>query len=168
MPFFFTALVSYQEGKEYFRWIAFSLFVTAAVSDAVDGFLARLLKQKTRLGRMLDPLADKLLLLSGYLGLLCVRTLPLQPPLWITVTIVFRDLVLLTGLLIVFLMSSRLPVKPNFLGKLTTAFQAMTLVLILLQWQLAIPFWYVTAGLTMISCAVYVIRELRQLHRETS
>ncbi len=163
VPFFFTALVSYETGQETVRWLALVLFLVAALSDALDGFLARMLKQQSQLGRILDPLADKLLILSGYLGLLYVEALPLHPPLWVTVAIVFRDMVLFVGLIIVYLIGGRLAIQPNLLGKCTTGFQIVTLVALLLQSPVAAYLWTATAVLTILSCLVYVTRELKLL-----
>jgi len=165
IPFFFTALVSYQPGKEYYRWAAFGIFLTASLTDALDGFLARLTKHQTRLGRFLDPLADKLLLLSGYLGLLFVEALSYRPPLWITVTIVFRDFLIILGLILIYLLTGTVRVKPNYLGKCTTAIQMATLVAILLNWKIAILFWYLMAFLTILSCLVYVVREMKIIRK---
>jgi len=163
VPFFFTALVSYDSGQESNRWIALALFAVAVSTDALDGFLARVMHKKTNLGRFLDPLADKLLLLSGFLGILFVPTLLYRPPLWVTVTIVFRDLVIVAGLVIVYLLNGKLHVRPNFLGKMTTAFQMFTFIAILLEWKMAIPLWYTTAGITILSGITYVARDLDQL-----
>ncbi len=163
VPFFFTALVSYGPSQERQRWIALILFITAAFTDALDGFIARLSKRRTALGRFLDPLADKLLLLSGFLGLLFVHHLPYRPPLWITVSIVFRDLVIIVGLVVIFLMNGTLRIEPNWVGKCTTASQMLTLIFILLQWPAAIYFCYLTAFLTIVSCVVYVVRDLPKL-----
>ena len=167
-PFFFTVLVSYVPGKEYYRWAALGLFVTASLTDALDGFLARVWKKRTMLGKFLDPLADKMLLVSGYLGLLFVHTLPYRPPLWITVTIVFRDVIIILGLVSIFLISGKLRVQPNGLGKCTTAFQMLTLVFILLEWPPAVFSYYATAILTILSCLVYMFREVRLLRTSDS
>jgi CDP-diacylglycerol--glycerol-3-phosphate 3-phosphatidyltransferase len=166
-PFFFTALIYYEAGKEYYRWTAFGLFLTATLTDALDGFLARVTRKRTELGRFLDPLADKLLLLSGFLGILLVDALIYRPPLWVTVTIVFRDMVILTGLIVIYLISGRIRVQPNFLGKVTTASQMATLIAILLQWAVSIPLSYFTAGFTILSCLAYIVRDLRRLNIPT-
>ena len=163
MPFFFTALVSYTPGKERERWTAFALFLAAALTDMLDGFLARVTQSRTELGRFLDPLADKLLLLSGFIGLLVVPGLPYRPPLWITVTVVFRDLMIVAGLVIIFLIRGTFPIQPNFWGKATTAFQMATLLAILLGWPLSLPLCYMTAALTIVSFGVYTVRELNKL-----
>lgn len=163
VPLFFIALVSYQPGREKYRVIALALFVLASVTDALDGFLARVTHSRTELGRFLDPLADKFLLLSGYLGLFFVPALVYRPPLWITVTIVFRDFVIVTGLIVLFLLTGRIRVQPNLLGKFTTGFQMATFVLILLDLKIAVPFWDATALLTIASCIVYVVRDMGKL-----
>ena len=163
VPFFFTALVSYAPGKERERWTAFLIFLAASITDMLDGFLARITKSRTELGRFLDPFADKLLLLSGFLGLLCVPALPYRPPLWITVSIVFRDLVLIAGLIVIYLVSGTLRVEPNALGKVATACQMATLLGILLNLKISIPLSYATAALTILSCVVYSVRELQGL-----
>ncbi len=163
VPFFFTALVSYDIQDESDRWIALAIFLIAVSTDALDGFLARITRKKTNLGRFLDPLADKLLLLSGFLGILFVPDLPYRPPLWVTVTIVFRDLVIITGLVILYLLNGIIRVRTNFLGKMATAFQMFTLIAILLKWSAAIPLWYTTAAVTILSGIVYVARDLDKL-----
>lgn len=163
VPFFFTSLLGYEAGKEYHRWIAFSLFLSASLTDALDGFLARTMKTRTRLGRFLDPFADKLLLLAGYLGLLFVEALPYRPPLWVTVTIVFRDILIIAGLIGIYLMTGTVTIQPNFLGKCTTAMQMATFIAILLKWKISIVLCYITAGLTILSCLNYVLREARRV-----
>jgi cardiolipin synthase len=160
-PAFFTVLVSYGPGKESLRFWALGIFFTAALTDALDGILARVLKQKTPLGQMLDPLADKLLLLSGYIGLLFVAGLPYKPPLWITVTIIFRDLVLLIGFFTLNFMSVKFDVTPHLVGKLTTTFQMLLLLFVLLEWPAAVGVSYITAALTITSGLIYISKGLK-------
>jgi cardiolipin synthase (CMP-forming) len=163
VPFFFTELVSYQPGKEHHLYIALGIFVAAVFTDALDGFLARIMKSKTELGTFLDPLADKLLLVAGYLALLFVSGLPYRPPLWITVTIVFRDIMICLALLIIFLITGKIRVQPNFLGKCTTASQMATLIAILVKWPYSYVLWNITAALTIASFFVYFRREHSRL-----
>jgi cardiolipin synthase len=163
VPFFFTELISYKSGSEHHLRIAMILFATATFTDALDGFLARVMKCKTELGTFLDPLADKLLLLSGYLGLLFVDALPYKPPLWITVTIVFRDLMILIGLAMIYVMSGKIPVRPNFLGKCTTAAQMLTFIAILLKWEFSFLLWNTMAALTIVSFYSYFRREASKM-----
>jgi len=164
VPVFFTVLVSYTPEKEVLRWVALTLFAIASFTDALDGFLARVTHKQTNFGRFLDPLADKLLLLSGFIGLLFVNGFLYHPPLWITVTIVFRDMFIVMGLITIYLATGDIRIQPNLLGKATTAFQMATLIAILMNIKLAIPLCYVTAVLTILSCLVYIIREIRRMN----
>ena len=107
-------------------------------------------------------------MISGYLGLLYVRAMPLTPPLWVTVTIVFRDIIIIGGLFILFLMTGDVRIQTNFLGKLTTLFQMVTLGAVLVQWRIAEILWYATAALTIVSCLAYIVREIRLLNEQGS
>lgn len=160
-PVFFTTLVSYGPGKEFLRFWALGIFVVAAATDALDGILARILNQKTPLGQILDPLADKFLLLCGYVGLLFVTALPYKPPLWVTITILFRDIVLSFGFFTLLFMNIKLEVKPNWLGKATTTFQMLLLILVLIEWPIAVPVAYLTVAFTIASGIVYVSKGLK-------
>ncbi len=163
VPFFFTELVSIKPGADEHRCYALILFAVASFSDALDGFFARLTKKKTDLGTLLDPVADKLLLASAYLGLLFTTSLPYTPPLWITVAIIFRDIFIIIGLFVIYLMTGGVQIKPNLLGKWTTAAQMVTLIAVLLMWPFSWILWNVTAVLTILSFVVYARRELEQL-----
>lgn len=165
VPFFFTALLYYSPQKEYFRFWAFWLCLVGSLTDAVDGLVARIRKETSRLGRFLDPFADKLLLLSGYLGILLAANFPVVPPLWVIVTIVFRDLVIVGGLIVLFVSGGKIEVQPNLLGKVTTAFQMATLLSILLLLPISRWLWTVTAVLTILSGLTYVAREMRRIKR---
>ena len=162
VPFFLSTLLYYSPEKDYLRLWAFGLFLIGSLTDAVDGLFARLRKETTRLGQFLDPVADKLLVLSGYLGLLFAKNFPLLPPLWVIVTIVFRDLILVGGLTVLFTSGSAIEVRPNFLGKLTTGFQMATLLSILLLLPGSTWLWNFTALLTIASGFSYVSREMKR------
>jgi len=163
VPFFFSTLLYYRPERDYLRFWAFGLFLTASITDAIDGLVARLGKKITELGRFLDPLADKLLVLSGYLGLLLGKDFPLLPPLWIIVAIVFRDVVILGGLTVFFVSGGPIQVRPNLLGKTTTALQMATLLSILLLLPLSPWLWNLTAILTITSGLTYVAREMKRI-----
>ncbi|MBI4388256.1 MAG: CDP-diacylglycerol--glycerol-3-phosphate 3-phosphatidyltransferase [Candidatus Omnitrophica bacterium] len=168
VPFFFTALIYYQVDHDYYRWIAFSVFLFASVTDALDGFIVRKWKMGSELGTFLDPLADKLLLISAFIGL-SVSSLPLKPPLWVVIIVIFRDIFILGGLAVVFVTTRSVKVNPNVLGKITTFFQMATILIILLQNRLAVLFWLITAGLTVASGIVYILREMKRLnHAKTT
>lgn len=164
VPVFFTLLISYGQGEEQYRLWALTVFVIAALTDAFDGLAARLTNQRTELGTFLDPLADKLLLLSGYLGILFVSNLPHHPPLWITVIIVFRDMVILIGIIVVFLVTRKVKsVEPHWLGKVTTFFQMAGIAAILLKQDAVIWLWNIIAVLTLLSGGIYIRRGIQAL-----
>lgn len=163
VPFFFSALLYYRPEKDFLRNWAVGLFIVGTLSDALDGFVARIRNESTELGRLLDPLADKLLLISGFAGLFLAHEFPLLPPRWVLVVIVFRDIVIVGGLLVLSFSGSAPEVRPNFLGKLTTAFQMATLIAILFLWPVSPFFWNTTACLTVLSGLTYIGREINRL-----
>ena len=115
IPFFVVELIYYvQTGNEIHRLLAILSFAVAAILDGVDGYIARHYNQKSELGAILDPLADKLLLVSAivvlsfnhgpYLG---------QIPLWLTGTIIGRDLLMLIGMVVIRLTVGKVTVRPR-------------------------------------------------------
>jgi len=115
-----------------------ALFVVGGITDALDGAIARLTDSKTELGAILDPLADKLLLLSSF----CVLTIMEAVPSWLTVLVVIRDVILLAGYFTLFAATGeRMPVRPSAVGKATTFFQllSVTVVLVGLCWPHVVP-----------------------------
>ncbi|OQA57607.1 MAG: CDP-diacylglycerol--glycerol-3-phosphate 3-phosphatidyltransferase [Candidatus Omnitrophica bacterium ADurb.Bin277] len=162
-PVFVTVLISYGPGKEHLRVWALVIFIIAALTDALDGILARVLNQKTHLGQILDPVADKLLLLGGYIGLLFAEPLLYHPPLWVTITIIFRDLVLTVGFFTLHMLHVPVDPQPNLLGKLTTTFQMVLLAFILFEWRASVPLAYLTGFVTILSGIVYVMKGLKRI-----
>jgi cardiolipin synthase len=160
-PAFLITLVSYSPEKAVMRYWAIGIYLAAVATDALDGILARVLKQKTELGQKLDPLADKILILSGFVGLLFVTSLPYKPPLWITVTIIFRDLVLLFGFFILDFMAVKFEVNPNWLGKMTTVFQMLLLFMVLIESPLTGLISYATVTFTIASGITYISKGLK-------
>lgn len=112
VPFFFAVLVS---GSERSRVAAFGLYVLAASTDWIDGQIARRTHTVTELGKIIDPLVDRLLLASGVIGLYVIGELPL----WIPIVLVARDVYLLYGSWVLERKGIRLPVV--YIGKVTTA-----------------------------------------------
>jgi CDP-diacylglycerol--glycerol-3-phosphate 3-phosphatidyltransferase len=125
VPFFVMAVIYYvKTGVEFYRWLAISCFGVAAVSDAVDGFIARHFNQWSELGMMLDPLADKLLLVSAII-LLSLHNEPHLSgiPIWLTVTILSRDVILIIGFVLIHFVAGGMPVKPHLTSKVATVLQ---------------------------------------------
>lgn len=115
------------EGR--FDW-ALGLFVTAGVSDAVDGFLAKYYHWQSRLGSYLDPVADKLLLMSSYVAMASLGLIPV----WLTVLVVLRDVIIFGGAVAYYFLLRPFDGRPLLLSKLNTLFQ-LTLVFALLVRQ---------------------------------
>lgn len=142
-----------------FGW-AFTVFVAAGISDGVDGAIARHVPgQASELGRFLDPIADKALLVSIFIMLAATG----HAPLWLAVLVVSRDVLIVGGVIISWLASKPVPIVPLLISKANTAAQILYAALMLgdlgLAWQLAtlvdIMGWLV-AVLTLISAAAYV------------
>jgi cardiolipin synthase (CMP-forming) len=109
------------------------LFLLAAVTDGLDGLLARKLKQKTVLGSFLDPMADKILLTAAFITF----TIPslvsvLHIPIWLTVLTISRDVLIAVSVLIIHLQTQHSHFPPSWLGKCTTAVQLLTVAVCLL------------------------------------
>jgi cardiolipin synthase len=167
VPFFIVQVLYFLDsGDDQYRWMAFFSFAVAAVSDGVDGYIARRYNQRSELGAILDPLADKLLLVSAVV-LLSQRHQPyLEPiPLWLTATIIGRDVIVAIGIGVVHYTCGKVNVRPHFIGKMATVFQMITVIWILLKWDHDwLRVWLAGAGIcTAISGLLYVIDGVRQL-----
>ncbi|HPC86059.1 MAG TPA: CDP-alcohol phosphatidyltransferase family protein [Smithellaceae bacterium] len=152
---------------EYDR--ALITFIIAGLTDALDGTLARLLQCQTVLGSYLDPIADKLLLVTSFVMLAIIGLIPA----WLAVVVISRDFIILLGIAIFSLMSIAYEIKPAIIGKITTAFQVATIFFALLNKALpqnfgdfwvAILFW-ATALFTFGSGVVYILRGIRILNK---
>src|SRR3954469_13734509 len=119
IPFFVVEALYYvKTGKEGFRLAAILAFGIAAICDGIDGYIARHYNQRSELGAILDPLADKLLLVSGIVVLSFDHGPFLDSiPLWLTGTIIGRDLLMLTGLLVIQMTAGKVTVRPRIPGK---------------------------------------------------
>ena len=147
---------------------ALAVFMLAGATDLLDGFIARKFGQNTPIGAFLDPIADKLLLVSCFI-LLTRDTggLSVQIPLWLTITVIGRDILLVVSVVIINLTMGRHLFSPSIYGKATTFLQLLTVFLVLVANALNIgmPLWgsvfYLTAALTVISGLHYMGRGMR-------
>lgn len=142
------------------------VFIAAGVSDAVDGFIARAFNQRTEFGAIMDPVADKLLMISAYLVLGMMGWVP-----WfLSPLVILRDAFLVTGYVMITSAGRELKVRPSIAGKLTTVFQVVTVVFaILLQGEFDTRFvvlTYATALITIISGVHYVVREIKRQKKQ--
>ncbi|HYV26636.1 MAG TPA: CDP-alcohol phosphatidyltransferase family protein [Candidatus Eisenbacteria bacterium] len=167
IPFFVVQVLYYvRSGHELHRLLAILSFAIAAICDGVDGYIARRYNQRSELGAILDPLADKLLLVSGIV-LLSIDHAPylMTIPLWLTGTIIGRDVLLLIGLLVIQMTVGKVTVRPRMLGKASTVLQMAIVLWILLKWpEKWLWVWIIGAAVcTGGSGLLYVWDGMRQL-----
>jgi len=150
------------------RYVSIFIFLVMAISDAIDGYLARIKKQVTKLGAFLDPIADKLLMTCACLLLASERGHVhdfLLPP-TVVVLIIGNDLVLLIGFTIIYFITSQIHIVPVFIGKLATALQLSMVTGILIApevsdilpgwiWFLRL-LWWSAAGTAILATLIYI------------
>jgi CDP-diacylglycerol--glycerol-3-phosphate 3-phosphatidyltransferase len=124
-----------ETGNELHRLLAILSFAVASILDGVDGYVARRYNQWSELGTVLDPLADKLLLVSGIVVLSFDHAPRLAViPLWLTGTIIGRDLLICIGVIVVRFTVGKVTVRPRITGKIATVLQMALVLWILLKW----------------------------------
>ncbi len=167
VPVFVVQLLYYmRSGDDWNRVFAMISFALAAISDGLDGYIARRYNQKSELGKVLDPLADKLLLVSAIILLsLDSKGYLTRIPLWLTVLIISRDVLVPTGIFIVHHMCGKVALRPRIAGKVATVFQMGVVLWILLQWsEQVLGYWIFSAAFfTTLSFVIYIIDGIRQL-----
>jgi cardiolipin synthase (CMP-forming) len=161
VPVFVMLLVYRRPGA------ALLVFATAALTDLLDGYVARRGRRESRLGAFLDPLADKLLLVSAFATLTYLKVLPA----WIMIVVVSRDAILMLGALLVHMVGGRVYPRPSLAGKFATFFQILAVLFGLLTgyfaWRqplaLRTVIW-VAAIFTVLSGLQYIVQGMRYLH----
>jgi len=146
--------------------IALLTLLIAALTDILDGMIARITDQRTRLGEYLDPLADKLLLMSAIITLSVLHFIPI----WAVIVVVSRDAILLTGTLVANLTETHIDISPTILGKGTTLAQICYIIATMLSvtgrvsLALVEPFLWVMVALTVGSGVHYLFRGIQYLN----
>ena len=150
------------------RWVATAVFLGIFLLDALDGYFARKRREISRLGTLLDPLTDKAMLLSA-LVLLSLPSTAFERalPAWFVVLVISRDVMLVGGALIIQNIVGNVIVRPRISGKVTTFFQAIVILWVLLNLQKTVFMFLVgiAAGLTFVSAVQYIIDGIRQLEK---
>ncbi len=170
-PFFVLATLSAN------HTLALALFVVAGLSDAVDGLLARLLRMRSLIGSYLDPIADKLLLVSAFVALTVPEPGAVRIPLWLTVMALSRDILIVLVALLLYLGAGIRLFPPSIWGKTTTFVEVLTVGLVLVANAfnvvppvLLLALYYVALALIIISGLDYVRRTasvVETQHRES-
>jgi CDP-diacylglycerol--glycerol-3-phosphate 3-phosphatidyltransferase len=170
IPFFVVEVLNYMKtGNEIHRLFAIIPFGVATVCDGVDGFIARRFNQRSELGAILDPLGDKLLLVSGVLLFSVDNPHFGSLPFWLSCTIIGRDVLLLIGLVVVQMIVGKVKVRPRIPGKIATVLQMLCIIWILLKWnsRFEVPWfkiWTIGAAVfTGVSGLFYVFDGVKQL-----
>ncbi len=153
--------------------LAWILFAIAGLTDALDGFLARIWNQRTELGAMLDPLADKTLLVTSFICLALKGWLPV----WITVLVVSRDAIIIGGLAVLSFwgVDVRRRIKPIWISKFTTVAQIFLVIFVMLQRSFSLNFHltlvaviWITAAATVFSGIAYIRKGFELFSEETA
>jgi CDP-diacylglycerol--glycerol-3-phosphate 3-phosphatidyltransferase len=170
MALYYGASIKRGAPEEWQRYTAIAIFLAAAVSDGLDGYIARRYNQRSSLGVILDPIADKGLLLSGIITLSISNWSDVDPkygqfPTWFPVLVISRDAVILIGSAVLHLLNGKVRVRPAWTGKVATVLQMTAIAWVMLQLRfLPLIYIVVAAGFfTFVSGVVYVTDGFRQL-----
>ena len=165
VPFFIVSVLYLETGQDYLRYVPAIIFCIAVVTDGLDGFFARILDQKTKLGTWLDPIADKMLLVSAFVLLGLTKIPFLKLPIWLWVTVLSRDFIILLGVVIIHMLKGKIHVAPTFLGKITTVLQMLVIVTRLLGFSYHVDIlWIAAAIFTAITCMDYIFKGIKQVN----
>jgi len=147
---------------------ALIVFAVAGATDSLDGAIARLTNSRTTIGSYIDPLADKLLLVSSFVILTFLGFIPH----WLAILVISRDVVILVGFVVLFIITGRsIVVRPSFMGKASTFFQLLTVTQTLVAlhnstWRVP-ALWYsalvLAGGATTVSGVQYLVRAFQWL-----
>ena len=169
IPVFVTFIITYNDTnlrEEAWRYAAIAVFLLASISDAVDGYLARHWNQGSALGALLDPIADKLLLLAALVTLSLNPVGNLHPfPVWFPAIIISRDALLLGGYSILRHFHVPVEIQPHWTGKASTVFTLMAIGAVLFKlWpSVTLGLCVLGAGFALICTVIYVRQGLNLL-----
>lgn len=166
VPVFIATVVYYNPQRDFLRFVSLGIFSLAVISDVIDGYIARRWREKTKAGAILDPLADKLLLISAFICLYLVKDFPdgVRFPLWFVLIVVSRDFFILLGCGLLYVVHGDLKIIPTKWGKATTFFQVSSVIAFLLQFQFSFLIWFVTVFFTFVSGIGYLRKGVKILN----
>lgn len=171
VPFFICQVVYYNRtGLPLNLYCAIGAFFAASIADGIDGYIARHFNQRSELGAILDPLADKLLLVSGIVLLSMESRYFVRIPVYLTATVISRDVILVIGLAIIHYTGTKFSVRPHITGKIATVLQMATVLWTLLQLNpVALPYITISAAVfTGVSGLLYVFNGMTHLNAHPS
>ena len=173
VPVFILLLLYYNNSykfgtaEEIYRFLAIGLFIVIILCDVLDGYIARKRNEVTKLGTIIDPVADKALLISSFIIL--SGTPPSRAfaslPLWFVVLVISRDIIQVSGAILIHHLKGTVMVQSKYPGKIATFFQALLIMLILFKVK-ETPFeicLFTAASFTILSAIQYCIDGYRQM-----
>lgn len=172
VPVFAGLIISYKQEEPWIRHLALLVYVLAAISDALDGFVARAYNQKTKLGTVLDPLADKLMINIGFVVMAANKEFGAGPegsggiPYWFPVVILLRDSMIVMGAYLLNEYYGPIRVKPRITGKLTTVFQMSLVIAVLIEARFVFQLMVATLVMSAISYVDYMYSGIKQVGNE--
>src|SRR5438128_4586166 len=168
----FVSMLFYQK----FVW-ALAIFVVAGITDGLDGLFARRFRQQSQLGRILDPIADKMMLVTSFVVLSMRAVFPtplprhLPVPFWVTITVISRDVFILVGAAAINMVTGFRAFRPSLFGKISTVVQIVTVAAVILAAETRVGTGYylptlyaLVFTLTVLSGVHYVFFESRLLN----
>jgi CDP-diacylglycerol--glycerol-3-phosphate 3-phosphatidyltransferase len=159
VPFFFLAMYYHVMGTEVVIWFARALFVVIVVSDFLDGYLARRLRETSTLGSVIDPVADKLFVMASFVLLTVFDRI--SP--WLTITVVAKDIIVSIGWCLMVMLYDKVKVDPSLLGKAATCLQFFIVFVIVMFPPAFYTVWleFLTAGVTTAALIQYTFQAMQ-------
>ena len=164
VPFFIASIAYYSPQRNFLRFIALAIFILAAISDAADGYFARKSKQQSKAGLVLDPMGDKLLLMSAFICLTFNPAVAIRFPLWVTLIVISRDAIIILGSIVIYIVRQNITMIPVKTGKFSTIFQMLAVIAVLLQLEVSFMFWWAAVIFTVASGVIYINRGFKVLY----
>lgn len=171
VPLFIVQVIYYnRSGNPLNLYCAIGAFFAASIADGVDGYIARHFNQRSELGAILDPLADKILLISGIVLLSMESRYFVRIPVYLTATVISRDVILIIGMAIIHYTGTKFSVRPHLTGKIATVLQMATVLWTLLKFKpVVLPYLTISAAaFTGISGLLYVFDGMTHLNTHPS
>lgn len=169
IPVFVALIVIYRPdaGMEGLRIAAFIVFIVAAISDGIDGFVARRFDQRTKLGAVLDPLADKLLINISFVFLAVIPSFETQVPKWLPVVVLGRDITIASGSYLLNKYLGPLRPRPRILGKIATVAHSVGIAAVVINLPHARDVLMVMVVISVLSLADYLFHGYEETAPET-
>lgn len=165
IPFFIGSIVYYRSENGWRAYLPLYLFLLGVLSDGMDGFIARRFNQRTELGTIIDPMADKLLIVTAFICLSLSKNISqnLRLPAWLPILVISRDIIIVLGTVVIHLIKGSIEIMPTMWGKITTFLQMSTIIAVLIKFPYSFIVWNLAGIFTVVSGIDYIVRGSRLL-----